>query len=148
MPSLFTIVASVGFFLVTLQLLFEYYEGRLPLHYSRAVGALSPKTANTNMAAARQKPRWTEEIDVVCYEPERLRRLSYGSGPGAVVHGYPAKGGIYVLNKVSSVEVEFLGFDRFDTEASSDADTEEELCDNSESTTVRNSVFHPKYLYF
>lgn len=80
------------------------------------------------------RPKWSEDIDIVCYDEERLERLAYGSGPGAVVRGYPANGGLYVLQKASSVEVEFLGFDRFDTEASSDADTEEALCDNSEST--------------
>ncbi|CAK7205705.1 hypothetical protein SEUCBS139899_008484 [Sporothrix eucalyptigena] len=76
------------------------------------------------------RPKWSEDIDIVCHDEERLERLAYGSGPGAVVRGYPAKGGLYVLQKASSVEVEFLGFDRFDTEASSDADTEEALCDN------------------
>lgn len=135
MPSLFTIVASVCCLLVTLQVLFEYYEGRLPLHYSRAVGALFPEPANADIAAARQKIKMDHGIDIV-YDGsgnERFDRLRYGAEPGAVVIGYPAKGGLYVLEKASSVEVEFLGFDRFDTEAKGDADTEEEFCNKSES---------------
>ncbi|CAK7207990.1 hypothetical protein SEUCBS139899_010824 [Sporothrix eucalyptigena] len=75
------------------------------------------------------RPKWSEDIDII-YEPERLHRLPYGSGPGAAVYGYPVKDCIYVLDKASSVEVEFLGFDRLSTETSSDADTEEAHCDN------------------
>ncbi|KAK3293091.1 uncharacterized protein B0H64DRAFT_403460 [Chaetomium fimeti] len=42
-----------------------------------------------------------------------LERVSYGTWPGALVLGWPAKGGLYVLNAVSAVELEFLGYDRF-----------------------------------
>ncbi|CAK7217272.1 hypothetical protein SCUCBS95973_003091 [Sporothrix curviconia] len=73
---------------------------------------------------------WAEDIDTVCDNHERFERLRYGPDPGAEVVGYPAKGGLYAMSKASSVEVEFLGFSRFDTAASNDTDTEEALCDN------------------
>ncbi|KAK4121289.1 hypothetical protein N657DRAFT_665577 [Parathielavia appendiculata] len=40
-------------------------------------------------------------------------RVSYGTKPGALVLGWPAKGGILVL-VASTVEIAFLGYDRFE----------------------------------
>lgn len=145
MPSLLTIVASIGLFAASLLLLFNAYEGRLQPYYPRPVR--TPQTNFANMTTGQQKGKWSDDIDIVCDDQERFDRLQYGPGPGASVVGYPAKGGLYVLNKASSVEVEFLGFGRFDTEASSDADTEEALCDNSESTTVHSRVYYTNYPY-
>ena len=43
-----------------------------------------------------------------------LERVSYGTKPGALVFGWPAKGGgVYILTAASAVEIEFLGYDRF-----------------------------------
>ena len=42
-----------------------------------------------------------------------LQRVSYGTKPGALVFGWPAKGGVYILTAASAVEIEFLGYDRF-----------------------------------
>ena len=42
-----------------------------------------------------------------------LGRVSYGTKPGALVFGWPAKGGVYILTAASAVEIEFLGYDQF-----------------------------------
>ena len=47
------------------------------------------------------------------YFDQPLERVAYGTKPGARVFGWPAKGGVYIL-LVSAVEVEFLGYDRFE----------------------------------
>ncbi|CAK7235158.1 hypothetical protein SBRCBS47491_009196 [Sporothrix bragantina] len=131
MPSLFNLILSVCLLAVTLLYLFHSHAVRFQPDSRHSLDS-RPRDARTLSANATiSRPKWSEDIDIVCYDEERLERHAYGSGPGAVVRGYPAKGGLYVLQKASSVEVEFLGFDRFDTEASSDADTEEALCDNS-----------------
>jgi hypothetical protein len=65
-------------------------------------------------------------------------RVSFGSGPGTEVTGWPSKGGIYILTSCLGVELDFLELDRFrDTErpSTSDADSrsdEEAHCNRSE----------------
>ncbi|KAL2130369.1 hypothetical protein VTI74DRAFT_6551 [Chaetomium olivicolor] len=44
-------------------------------------------------------------------QPDRPR-VSYGSTAGALVFGWPSKGGVYV-HRASAVEIEFLGYERF-----------------------------------
>lgn len=57
----------------------------------------------------------TQRVDYVCHSgPERRFRFSYGSGPGVDVYGWPSKGGVYVLHDCLGVELDFLGYDRFD----------------------------------
>ncbi|KAL2017441.1 hypothetical protein VTK56DRAFT_2097 [Thermocarpiscus australiensis] len=56
-------------------------------------------------------------VDSVCVSPrvERLGgrwRVFYDNTPGALVYGWPAKGGMYTL-LASPVELDFLGLDRF-----------------------------------
>lgn len=57
----------------------------------------------------------TEKVDSVChYGPEKRYRFSYGSGPGVDIYGWPSKGGVYVLHNCLGVELDFLGYNRFD----------------------------------
>lgn len=35
--------------------------------------------------------------------------------PGAFVHGWPSKGGVYVFSTMDGVEMDFMGLDRFHT---------------------------------
>jgi hypothetical protein len=67
--------------------------------------------------------------------PERRYRFSYGYGPGVDVYGWPSKGGIYTLHNCLGVELEFLGFDRFDLprDLVEPQSEEDEHCDRSES---------------
>lgn len=43
----------------------------------------------------------------------RQWRVSFGNGPGASVRGWPSKGGLYTLYPCFTVELDFLGLDRF-----------------------------------
>lgn len=58
-------------------------------------------------------------------------RVSFGSGPGASVRGWPSKGGLYTLYPCFTVELDFLGLDRFEradrpqNSSSAEADEEE-----------------------
>ncbi|RHZ44748.1 hypothetical protein CDV55_100713 [Aspergillus turcosus] len=64
-----------------------------------------------------------EVIDCVQHEPEGRFWVSYGSGPGVMVLGYPSKGGVYILRSCFNVELDFLGLDRFNnTERPSKSD--------------------------
>ncbi|EAA30892.3 hypothetical protein GE21DRAFT_8657 [Neurospora crassa] len=48
------------------------------------------------------------------HEPVERFRVGFGLGPGATLFGYPSKkGGVYVLEGVLGVELDFLGLDRF-----------------------------------
>jgi hypothetical protein len=48
------------------------------------------------------------------HEPVERFRVDFGLGPGATLFGYPSKkGGVYVLEGVLGVELDFLGLDRF-----------------------------------
>lgn len=66
-------------------------------------------------------------------------RVKFDSSPGAVVYGWPSKGGIYVLFPCFGVELDFLELDRFRNQerpSTSDADSEsdeEAHCDRSKS---------------
>ncbi|EPS30130.1 hypothetical protein PDE_05080 [Penicillium oxalicum 114-2] len=53
-------------------------------------------------------------LDCVSCEPERRFRFGYGHGPGVSVYGWPSQGGIYTLHGCMGVELDFLGYDRFD----------------------------------
>ena len=66
------------------------------------------------MAFSRTPEEAYKEVKVLACQPEsNLSRLQYGYTPGASVFGWPAKGGLYVLT-ASAVEVEFLGYGRFE----------------------------------
>lgn len=57
------------------------------------------------------------EIDCVCDEDENLgpfHRVEFGAKPGATVYGWPAKGGLYVLDECLGVELDFLDLNRFE----------------------------------
>lgn len=54
---------------------------------------------------------WTDHH---CYDPtEDMPWVSYSSGPGVTVYGFPSTGGIYVLSPCFGIELDFLGLDRF-----------------------------------
>ncbi|KAK4233130.1 CheY-like superfamily [Achaetomium macrosporum] len=74
------------------------------------------------------------ELDVrglgqILHECNRPRlRVRFGSNAGAMVNGFPSKGGVYELY-CSPMELEFLGLDRFETALpSSDPAEEDALC--------------------
>jgi hypothetical protein len=54
----------------------------------------------------------TDGPELPYFDPP-LEWVSYGTKPGAQVSGWPAKGGVYIL-LASPVEVEFLGYNRFE----------------------------------
>ncbi|KXX78445.1 hypothetical protein MMYC01_201423 [Madurella mycetomatis] len=53
------------------------------------------------------------ELPMAPYFEPPFSRVSYGAKPGALVFGWPAKGGVYLLTAASAVEIEFLGYGRF-----------------------------------
>lgn len=59
-------------------------------------------------------PQMDAMLDCVSCEPERRFRFGYGHGPGVSVYGWPSQGGIYTLHGCMGVELDFLGYDRFD----------------------------------
>ena len=61
-------------------------------------------------SVARDRPR--DYPEDVYFDPP-LQRVSYGTKPGARVFGWPAKGGVYTM-MAAVVDLEFLGFDRFE----------------------------------
>ena len=67
---------------------------------------------------ARGQTEATEDDSriIVCgrpgVEPGRFR-AKFGGGPGVFVHGWPSKGGVYVLYPSLGIELDFLGLDRF-----------------------------------
>ena len=70
-------------------------------------------------------------------EPSRFR-VEFSAGGGATVMGWPSKGGIYMLESCTGVELDFLGLGRFHNmerpPKSADADAksdEEEHCNKS-----------------
>lgn len=57
----------------------------------------------------------------------RTYRVRHGLGPGTVLRGYPSElGGVYVLEGVLGVELEFLGLGRFETTERRDSDLDSE----------------------
>ncbi|PTB65188.1 hypothetical protein BBK36DRAFT_1204443 [Trichoderma citrinoviride] len=74
--------------------------------------------------------------DSVIYAPprfdetkEKRSRVSIGASPGALVKGWPSKGGIYILEDCFGIELDFLKLDRFHSQPSPsgpDAAAEEE----------------------
>lgn len=72
-----------------------------------------------------------------CPDYERpSSRFAIGLRPGITVYGWPAKGGVYVLDDCVGVDLEFLGFDRLgeskdlsnETRSDSEEEEEEEHC--------------------
>ncbi|PTB81729.1 hypothetical protein M440DRAFT_1444353 [Trichoderma longibrachiatum ATCC 18648] len=62
---------------------------------------------------------------------EERTRVSFGAGPGALVKGWPAKGGIYLLDDCFGIDLDFLKLDRFQetlqpSQSGPDAAAEEE----------------------
>lgn len=68
---------------------------------------------------------------------EERTRVSFGAGPGALVKGWPAKGGIYLLDDCFGIDLDFLKLDRFQetlqpSQSGPDAAAEEEAhCNRS-----------------
>lgn len=48
-----------------------------------------------------------------CEEQRDQFRVSFGSGPGVLVTGWPSKGGVYILEECFAIELDFLKLDRF-----------------------------------
>lgn len=72
-------------------------------------------------------------------EPLPQYRLSTGSNPGAVLMGWPSRGGVYRLDDVHIVQRQFLGLDRrvaklLRPEVS--ADVEDAFCDQRKQCTA------------
>lgn len=73
-------------------------------------------------------------IDCVPFKPDQSSRVNYGHDAGVTVYGWPSKGGVYTLRDCLGVELEFLGFDRFNPPKSrADSQAEEDAhCDRSQ----------------
>lgn len=75
-----------------------------------------------NDAEAMATPKLPDSYDKVLeqqgpfYIPgdHRQWRVSFGDGPGARVRGWPSKGGLYTLSSCLTVELDFLGLNRFE----------------------------------
>jgi hypothetical protein len=46
--------------------------------------------------------------------PKPVYKVLYTAGPGVTLLGWPAKGGLYVLRNCLGIELDFLGFNRFE----------------------------------
>lgn len=77
---------------------------------------MSPEARQQALDAAAAEPICTlgENPYMVRDREGRRHRVRFGRGPGTVLRGYPSeKGGVYVLEDVLGVELEFLGVGRF-----------------------------------
>lgn len=73
---------------------------------------------------------WTTPQD--CFQRDPQFWLSYGSGPGVVVTGWPSQGGVYILDASSRVEIEFMHLDPFsNTRRPTNSDPEWERKENA-----------------
>lgn len=69
-----------------------------------------------NFFAGSTSPSSIQPTDLSKVDSEntfRHFRAKFYLGPGAVLFGWPSKGGVYVLESCFGVELEFLGLDRF-----------------------------------
>ena len=57
-----------------------------------------------------ERPHGAAEVVINRHVSQQFM-LTYGNSPGAVIRGWAARGGLYVLI-ASTVEVEFLGYNR------------------------------------
>jgi hypothetical protein len=84
------------------------------------------------------EPQWSEYVKRYDgWRPEL--RAEFALGPGGFVRGWPSKGGLYVLDRVFGVELEYLGLDRFNntprpsiSDPDASAEEEEMHCNKSE----------------
>lgn len=77
---------------------------------SNSVGA----TPAADMAGLEDRPRTQQGLFLSSGDAtSKQYRVSYGAGVGAIVRGWPAKGGFYELYPCLTVELDFLGLDRF-----------------------------------
>lgn len=67
----------------------------------------------------------TPEEDCVYYPPQPTLRSNWGLR-GAIVRGWPSRGGLYVAEQCFGVELDFLGLDRFHESRRSDDQAEED----------------------
>lgn len=70
------------------------------------------------MPTIKEREQPEIRIDVVggcsCDDKEEKKfRTRFGRGPGVSVRGWPSKGGIYILERCFSIELDFLKLDRF-----------------------------------
>lgn len=83
-------------------------------------------------------------------EPLDQFRVEFLRGPGVQVTGWPAKGGVYILERCLGVELDFLGLDRFHNTprpSGPDAAAEEEAhCNKSKNhfTGAYNAFIAPQ----
>ncbi len=90
----------------------------------------SSQSVTSSASSIRDSP---EQIDIPSrpvgtqrYPEELNLRVRFGAGAGAFVHGFPSTGGVYMLS-CSSMELDFLGLDRFETATPSSDPAEEDL---------------------
>ena len=74
-----------------------------------------------------------DTVSCVPTEPDRSSCVRYSHVAGSTVYGWPSKGGVYTLHDCLGVEMEFLGFDRFNppTSRSGSQAEEDAHCDRS-----------------
>lgn len=107
--------ALVFFLYLTAHFLYVYLESSPYYSFGKkdaaTVGTRSPVcNSSRDFPHNSDEDSWTE--DIYFSGEEKQWRVSFGDAPGAWVHGYPSKGGYYVLHPCFAVELDFLGLDR------------------------------------
>lgn len=111
-----------------------FFPGLAALNFFFPLRAQSP-TTDILPGQSYLQETMDERVDCVHHcRLERRFRFSYGYGPGVDVYGWPSKGGVYVLHDCLGVELDFLGYDRFDLprDLVEPQPEEDEHCDRSE----------------
>ena len=86
-------------------------------------------------------------IDRVPFKPDQSPRVSLGHDARVTVYGWPSKGDVYTLHDCLGVELEFLGYDRFNPPKSrAGSQAEEDVhCDRSQFSPI---TFNAPPLFF
>ena len=86
---------------------------------------------NQGSQAAISSPAEDSDDEGPAVTPPPRWRVDFSSGTSTLIRGWPSKGGLYVLNAYSGVELDFLHLDRFiATRSSANQDEEDAHCDN------------------
>lgn len=104
-----------------LQYLLAFAAAFIILQYFSSQSRAQARIVNIDHEDATGHGQWVLGKPKSGWEPEHRKdldkepkfRVEYGRGPGGVVMGWPAKGGVYVLESCFGVELAFLGVDRF-----------------------------------
>jgi hypothetical protein len=90
----------------------------IPLLITFIIGWLAYQTKSKSLTL-QDPPTMLQDVDdrhitpQDCFSREPQFWLSYGSGPGSTVRGWPSQGGFFTLKVFSRVEIDFLELDPF-----------------------------------